>query len=390
MVRRKKSLVHFLAVSLLMGCMMVSSGCGIAGDDALPKRDMDISSELSFVHSMDLEYAGKFAVDCYEGGYQMLSIADGRRYLVVPEGKEEPQDLKDGIIVLKQPLTNIYLVASAAMDMFRELSAIDRIRFSGQKAKGWCIPEAREAMEQGRILYAGKYNMPDFEQIVSNGCSLAVENNMVSHSPEIVEKLEDFGIPVLIDFSSYEGHPLGRVEWIKLYGVLLEQEKEAEEAFRAQKEMFQQAAGGEATGKSVAFFYITANGMVNVRIGNDYVSRMIAYAGGKYVFEDLGDAHGVRSSMTMQMEEFYRRAKDADCLIYNSTVDGGLASMEELLQKEPLLSDFRAVKEGNVWCTTRDLYQQSMSVGQMMQDVHAILSDGATDGNEMKYLYPLE
>ena len=35
--------------------------------------------------------------------------------------------------------------------------------------------------------------------------------------------------------------------------------------------------------------------------------------------------------MNMQLEEFYSSVKDADFLIYNSAVDGGLETVEELL-----------------------------------------------------------
>lgn len=44
-------------------------------------------------------------------------------------------------------------------------------------------------------------------------------------------------------------------------------------------------------------------------------------------------------------------AKDADILIYNSTIEGELYSVDELLAKSTLFSDFKAVKEGNVYCT---------------------------------------
>ena len=45
--------------------------------------------------------------------------------------------------------------------------------------------EARQAMEEGRILYAGKYNAPDYELIYGEGCDLAVESTMIYHSPEV-------------------------------------------------------------------------------------------------------------------------------------------------------------------------------------------------------------
>lgn len=394
MQKKKKVLVScivmfFLALSL--------AGCGSSESSqkentaiiSLENRDTDISKQLSYESSMELKYAERFAVDYYKDGYRLLSVADGGKYLIVPEGKKVPQDLDEDIVILGQPLDNIYLVASAVMNMFCELDAINSVRFSGQEADGWSMEEVREEMEKGTILYAGKYSMPDYELIVSEGCSLAIENNMISHSPEVIEKLESFGIPVFIDFSSYEIHPLGRVEWIKLYGTLLNEEEAAASAFDEQCEMMERVEAKGDSGKTVAFFFITSNGMVNVRKSSDYVPKMIELAGGKYVFDDLGEEESNRSSVTMQMEEFYNTAKDADYLIYNSTIDGEIVSIEELLAKEEMLKDFKAVQEGNVWCTTKDLYQQSMSIGGMIEDIHNMLSDKSNVQKDMQYMYQL-
>ena len=52
--------------------------------------------------------------------------------------------------------------------------------------------------------------------------------------------------------------------------------------------------------------------------------------------------------MNMQMEEFYAGAKDADYIIYNSTIDGELTDISQMLEKSSLLADFKAVKDGNV------------------------------------------
>lgn len=384
MISRKKAAMFLVLCFLSWLLVVFPAGCG---NSPLERRDTDISSSLLYERSMKLQYAEQYAVDYYKDGYILVSVADGRSYLIVPEGKEPPKDLQEGIIVLKRPLEHIYLVASAAMDMVCALDELAAVRFCGQKTENWCIEEAREAMEQGKILYAGKYDMPDYELLVSEGCSFAVENNMITHAPEVLEKLEDFGIPALIDCSSYENHPMGRVEWVKLYGVLLGKEAEAKAAFAAQEEQFRQVAKKEPSGKTVAFFYITTNGMANVRVSADYVPKMIEIAGGKYIFDDLGEEDSHRSSMTMQMEEFYQRAKEADYLIYNSTIDKELISIEELLQKEALLRDFQAVQEGRVFCTTKDLYQQSMSVGQMIEDIHNMLSGHTVD---LKYLYQLQ
>ena len=343
--------------------------------------------ELIYQGSMDVRYAEHFSVDYYEGGYKMLTVKDGTRILTVPEGMEIPQ-VPDDVIVLREPVRDLYLVASAAMDMFGKLDAIDTIRLSGQKEDGWYLKEAKEAMRRGDILYAGKYNKPDYELIVSEGCSLAIENVMITHSPEVVEMLGNFGIPVLIDYSSYESQPLGRVEWIRFYGALLGKEEEAEREFARQTAVVDSVTSDEKTGKTVAFFYLTSNGLVQVRQSSDYIPKMIELAGGRYIFENLGDPDSARSTVSMQIEEFYDGAKDADYIIYNSSIDGGVASVEELIAKCPVLKDFRAVQEGNVWCTTNDMYQKSLSIGDLIGDIHNMLLGKADE--DMTYLFRLE
>ncbi len=335
---------------------------------------------------LQLAYAKNFSIDYYDGGYKLLTTKDGTQILTVPEGKEVPDNLDESIIVMQQPVNNIYLVSSAVMDMFRELNAFDTIGFSAQKAENWYVDGAKAAMENGDILYAGKYSSPDYELLVSKKCSLAIENSMILHSPEVKEMLEDFDIPVIIEYSSYETHPLGRVEWIKFFGALTGKEEEAEKAFEKQTEIVEHVTATKKTDKTVAFFYITSNGLVQVRQSNDYIPKMIELAGGRYIFENLGD-DSKRSTMNMQVEEFYKNAKDADYLIYNSTVDGGVKSVDELIEKCSVLSDFKAVKSGDVWCTEKDVYQQSMSIGFLIEDIHNMLQ--GADDTEMNYLYRL-
>ncbi len=351
-----------------------------------------ISKELTCKCSMDTEYAEEFRVDYYEdangASYTLLqTIPDETVILVVPEGGNVPGDLDESVIVLKKPVKNLYLVASAAMDMFVNLDALDSIRFSGQKKENWYIPEAAAAMEKGDILYAGKYSKPDYELIVSNGCSMAIENTMIFHSPDVIEQLGNFGIPVIVDYSSSESHPLARVEWIRFYGALLGLEEKADEIYREQSELVNSIESEDKTDLTVAYFYITSNNLVQVRKTTDYIPKMIEIAGGKYIFDETEDDGTNKSTVNMQLEEFYDSAKDADIIIYNSSIDGGVETVEELKDKWALLADFKAVKEGNVWCTTNDSYQQSMAIGYMIEDMHKVIS-GGEEG--LHYIYKLK
>ena len=391
--RKKIFILLFVGLLWLSGCSSHTSspvsdtGLETKANLQSTQKTEDVSS-LVYEKSMELQYAENFTVDYYKGGYVLLTtIMDEVRFLIVPENREVPQDLDKEIVILKRPVKDIYLVASSAMGIFSELNGLDTITFSGQKEDGWYIEAAREAMARGDILYAGKYSKPDYELIVSRHCALAIENMMISHSPEVIEKLEDFGIPVMIDYSSYESHPLGRVEWVKFYGALLGKEDDAERIFEDQSAVLERVSADEKTNKTAAFFFITSNGMVQVRQSSDYVPKMIELAGGKYVFENLGDTETKRSTVNIQTEEFYAGAKDADYLIYNSSIDGGVSSVEELLDKCGLLADFKAVKEGNVWCTTNDMYQQSLSIGYFIEDVYEMFH-GET--HNMHYLFHLD
>ncbi len=357
------------------------------------------AASLTYDHSMELSYAENFAVDYYEGGYKLLTTRlNGDRILIVPKHQQAPEDAEalvspsaEGepgkLIVLQEPVKNLYLVASSVMDMFAQLDSMDAISMCGLKEEDWYIPAAKQAMKDGTLLYAGKYSQPDYELLLSQNCSMAIENSMIYHTPEVMEKLEEFGIPTLVEYSSYEEHPLGRVEWVRFFGALLDQEEKADQLFEKQKEALKRVETEESTGKTVAFFYITSNGLVQVRQSTDYIPKMIELAGGKYVFENLGDPDSRRSTVNLQLEDFYDGAQDADFLVYNTTIDRQVQTLEDLLKKCSLLKDFKAVKNHQVWCTTEDMYQQSMSAGNLIEDFHRMLTG---DDKETRYLYRLK
>ncbi len=376
-----------LMLSLLFVASFLFCGCTKADNT---QNDSYKWGEMKVEGSLPLEYATQFTVDYYEGGYTLITIGDTDRYLIVPENMSCPEGLDKDIYVMYKPFNKVYLAATSAMDLIRAIGGLDNVAFSGTKADDWYIDEAKSAMEDGLIKYAGKYSAPDFELLISGGCNLAVESTMILHNPEIREQLLEVGIPVLVERSSYESHPLGRMEWIKLYGVLMDKTEEAEKYFDSQVDAVADIMDRDDTGLTVAFFYVTANGSVNIRKSGDYVSKMIELAGGEYIFADMNDDENALSTTTIQMEEFYAKAKDADILIYNSTIAGTLPDMESLLKLSDLFNDFKAVQSGNVFCTEKNMFQESTGFGDMILDINKILTDSDVSDDELTYLYRLK
>ena len=367
-------------LKLLPAAALALSGCG-------SKTEPANTESLVFSHHYQLDYAQQFTADCYEGGYTMVSIPDsGQKFLVVPQDAAEVDSLPADVTVLRQPVENIYLVSTSVMDLILHLDALDSVTLSGTKAEGWYLPEAKQAMEAGRIAYAGKYSAPDYEQILAANCSLAIQNTMILHTPEVKEQLEHFGIPVLVERSSYESGPLERMEWIKLYGILLGKEEQAEQVFAAQEAAIAPLLEQEPTGKSCAFFSLSSNNLATVRKGSDYVAKMIEMAGGTYVFSDLTDNGNSLATMNLPLEDFYAGAKDADVLIYNSAIEGTIASVSQLTEKFPLLSEFKAVQNGQVWCTSQSLFQQSMELADLILDMNKVFTEGTPAADTLKFL----
>ena len=367
-------------LKLVPAAALALSGCG-------SKTEPANTESLVFSHHYQLDYAQQFTADCYEGGYTMVSIPDsGQKFLVVPQDAAEVDSLPADVTVLRQPVENIYLVSTSVMDLILHLDALDSVTLSGTRDEGWYLPEAKQAMEAGRIAYAGKYSAPDYEQILAANCSLAIQNTMILHTPEVKEQLEHFGIPVLVERSSYESGPLERMEWIKLYGILLGKEDTAEQVFAAQEAAIAPLLEQEPTGKSCAFFSLSSNNLATVRKGSDYVAKMIEMAGGTYVFSDLTDNGNSLATMNLPLEDFYAGAKDADALIYNSAIEGTIASVSQLTEKFPLLSEFKAVQNGQVWCTSQSLFQQSMELADLILDMNKVFTEGTPAADTLKFL----
>lgn len=341
-------------------------------------------SGLNCQGKLKLDYAECYDVYYYENDYQLIDVHDSAQYLLVPEGAEAPEGLDDSIIVLQKPLDKIYLAASSTMALFRALDSMDNIKMSGIDASGWYIEEAKQAMEDGKIQFAGKYSEPDYEMLVDQDCDVAIESTMILHTPKVQEMIEDLDIPVFIDRSSYETHPLARTEWIKLYGAMLDKEEEAYSFFDEQAKVIGDLKDFKNTEKTVAFFFVSTDGSIVVRRIQDYIPSMIELAGGRYVFQDLDSVETTSASVSMSMEEFYAAAADADYLVYNATIDNPIQSVDELVAKNELFEDFKAVQEGNVWCVGKYMYQATDIVGQLITDFHLMLTDG--DEKDMTFL----
>ena len=381
---------------------------------AEPKASAQADSEKNSSEKKAAKSGSKQGVDQKNGHFTARASEENSA------NKEKKGDALE-LTVLQQPLTTTYVAASAVMAPLCDLGAVSQIRFSGLREEGWYVDEARTAMKAGSMLFAGRYSEPDYETLLREGCDLALESTMSYRSPEVIEKLSALGIPVYIDYSSYEPHVLGRLEWIRVYGALFGHEEEAQQWYQTERDRIRaiqkdaETSSGEASqsGKSaeksetktsrnskneasstetssgragtdttadqrptVVYFYVNSSGQIQVRQPHDYIPELLELAGARYLAPDMSSLSGSRkSNVTVSLEDFYSSCKDADYLIYSATLDRPLSSIRELLGKNALFVDFKAVKEGHVYTTDKDFYQLSDRMADFAEDVSRMLQD---------------
>ena len=381
---------NLLTTILILLIAFGLAGCGVKSADGA-----DGAWEDHLTGSMELKYADQFHVDFYDDGISVVTVEDGLRYLVTEDADHLPEWLSEDEVsemtVITVPVHSVYNAASSAMDLIDAAGGLETVVMTSTQADDWGIEKIKKLVENDTIRYIGKYRAPDYEALLEGDVDLAIESTMIYHSPQIKEAIEELGIPVLVERSSYESDPLGRLEWIKLYGLLFGKSEEAQAFFDeavAKVEGVDTDAVAEAP--SVAFFSVNSNGSVVVRKPGDYVTKMIETAGGTYALDGItSEEENALSTMNMQMEAFYDKAVDADILIYNSTIEGGLSGMDDLTALSDKFSDFAAVKSGNVWCTDASTFQRTTGAADMIVEMNKIFA-GAADDSGMEYFHKLK
>jgi iron complex transport system substrate-binding protein len=402
MSESKRVIALLLALCMVLCFGLTACGSGAADTSAAVSEgsaasadpthtDMTSAPEiegLTFESELEREYATQFNVFRYEGGYKYFHIVDGDDFLLVPEDGDVPEDLPEDVTVLQAPVENIYLAATAQMALFVSMGGEDSLRMTSLKQDGWTFDEPKKLLDDGALLFAGKYSEPDYEMLIDENCELAIESTMIYHTPEVKEMIEELGIPVLVDHSSYESNPLGRMEWIKFYGELIGKEEEAKAFYDEQKAKVEALEDFENTEKTVAFFYISTDGKAMVRRGDDYIPAMIEMAGARYIFKDVDDGSG-KQTIPMTMEAFYDIAKDADYIVYNASIDSSVKTLDDLLAKDPVIKEMKAVKEGNCWSSGGAMYQRTDIAGDMILDFHTLFTSDDPE-SELNYITKLK
>lgn len=398
MIRRK---IYFTKLTLLLLALaFMLTGCkGQEGASVNSQEDFEeavmenIDEDTGLIHigQMELKYAESFSVDYYQGGYKIITDWNGRRTLLVPEGKEVPQ-LKADINVIHLPIESVGVFATTAAAELRPLGLLDKISLVTTEVDDWHIPEVKEGMEEGRITYVGRNSSPDYELIQAIKPDLVLITTGTGHgTDEVAAKFDELGINWISRGSQRESDPRGRLEWVKFVGALFDKEEEAEEFYDAQlkkiEEIEERVANLEGEREKFASFFLS-NDIYYVRNKGDYEVKMIELAGGEYILSHLNPDQDGNSKMNA--EELYKGIEDVDILFYNNRLGRSIQSIDDLIASAEYFADIKAVRDRRVWGYKPHYFQHADRVADMIEDLYTIFTTPHGEITETEYFFLMD
>ncbi len=271
--------------------------------DAVSNRD----SPVRYAHTFDIERR--------PGGGRVVRIlnawegADERTYAVLSSG-ETAADPAAYDEVIRLPVRRIVSLATPVIAHLRDLEALDRLVAVDTAAYVY-HDEVRSMIRAGSVVEVGSGGSIDMETIISLSPDLVVASAFGPDDP-VVRRIRAAGIPFVVLADWREQSPLGRSEWVRLFGLLTGREARAAALFtereRRYLELVEQTSSIRPTDRPAVMANAPWQGSWPVPGGDSYIARLFADAGGHYIWADRDGA----GSTFLDIETVLADAAEAD------------------------------------------------------------------------------
>lgn len=304
-------------------------------------------SEKAVTSRTILKYAHGFRIDYYER-YKELSVAnrmngrmDTLHYLLVDSGVTPPAD-RPGIPVIVTPVRTMSVQSSVHVALAAFAGVADRITGLGD-FQYINSPVVREGMRTGRVKQTGIDNNINTELLISMHPGVLIVMTNPNAAFGQYKPLMEAGIPVIPDGEWMETTPLGRAEWVKLIGALVDREDAVNKKFDSVAQTYEKLAaiGRAAKEKPTVIVNMPFKGAWYLPEGDNYMTQFLKDAGASYPWADSrGDG-----SLSLNFEAVAPVALKADFWLNQGYVD----TKSALLARDSRYSTFHSFKTGALW-----------------------------------------
>ncbi len=265
-----------------------------------------------------------------------------QRYLLVDRDREElPEGMGEGTVV-RVPIEKMVLYTSVHASIIELLREEERV-IGLCEVKYIDSKSLRNRLEEGLISDLGESTAPNIEKMMDIGTEAIISSPFKDSGYGPAEKL---GIPIIEGADYMENHPLGRVEWIKFYGLLVGAESVADSIYRTTCNKYNELKrlAADVTHRPTMIAERKYGGQWFVPSGDSYNAVMYHDAGADYIFKnEVGSG-----SVPLAFESVLDRGIHADIWIlkYYNTTD---MSYEDLRNEYSSYANFDAFKKRQIY-----------------------------------------
>ncbi|MCS7088402.1 MAG: ABC transporter substrate-binding protein [Thermoflexales bacterium] len=265
------------------------------------------------------------------------------KYILVQCGTPAPKGIRNAFVI-EVPVKRIIAMSTTHLPHLDKLNVLDRL-IGMDTFKYVNNPKVRALVQAGNLIEIGDGPNVSIEKVIASQPDIVMTYGVGDPKYDSHPKLLEAGIPTVINAEYMEGTPLGRSEWIKFTALFFNKEAEAQREYANMKQRYLAIARRV---KNVANRPLVLQGTATrdrwrVPGGGSYAARLIADAGGKYLFANNNEA----GSLSLTFEEVYARAASADVWLLASFQR--FDSIQQLINAEPRYSGMNAVRKGQVW-----------------------------------------
>lgn len=319
----------------------------IVGGWLLVQCDQKKNKQTLSVDSLQVKYAKGFVVHSIGNGNKLVEVGQpyqgatsGYKYLLVQKGNQIPAH-DANVAVITVPIESIVCTSTTHIPLLDYLQETHKL--VGFPTTDYISSERMRArIDSGKVKDLGIDKGMNIEELFVLKPSLVMGYTMTSELGQL-KKIQELGIPVVINAEYLESHPLGRAEWIKFMALFFNKEKEADSVFQSiEKEYLATQKKAESIQvKPTVMSGIVYGGAWFMPGGKNYAATLLADAGCRYLWSET-DSHGF---VEIDFESVYAKAKDADYWIGVSNI----ASLKALENTDKRYALFKPFKEKNVF-----------------------------------------
>ncbi len=156
--------------------------------------------------------------------------------------------------------------------------------------------------------------------------------------------MKNAGIPVIINGDWLEETPLGRAEWIKVFGLLYNESEKADSIFNVIKINYLEAikiAKKATNNPTVLSGAIMSKDIWNLPAGESFVAQYLKDANLDYLWKHTKG----KGSLSLSFESILDKGKDADFWI----APGYFSTKEQMLNSNKHYAEFKAFKNNTIY-----------------------------------------